>query len=319
LPRRPQKLAHALQQLRAEGLAATIVAGVDGDSLEARGDLAALGVRVMPDYVGYSNHDMPFTTGEVGCFLSHYTVWHHMVEKQIPAALILEDDFDFQEGFSRRLGDNLLQAAGTKWNIMYIGRSPMENDVEQVAEHVVRPGYTLWTVGYILKLEAAQMLIETQAEQHMVPLDDFFSVAMGCGQDGQYNEKAAEWSEHIPPVLDGMAMNPPLVMPYVGAMFLSDTAMLRPGTRYIKDLPAESTNALHPVQVGENLEVAPAASHGLRRSSEHLDVGRTQQLPADEEPRDGARGGGAPAAWREALEIVEAVQARLMAAMDGVV
>ena len=41
---------------------------------------------------------------KVGCFLSHYAVWHHMVEKNISTALILEDDFDVQEDFRERLG-----------------------------------------------------------------------------------------------------------------------------------------------------------------------------------------------------------------------
>ena len=43
----------------------------------------------------------------------------------------------------------------------------MENDVSNVSEHVVQPGYTLWTVGYILRLDAAKELLSTQAEQHM--------------------------------------------------------------------------------------------------------------------------------------------------------
>ena len=51
--------------------------------------------------------------------------------------------------------------------LRYVGRSPMENDISQVSEHVVEPGYTLWTVGYILQLEAAKTLIETEAHQNM--------------------------------------------------------------------------------------------------------------------------------------------------------
>ena len=43
----------------------------------------------------------------------------------------------------------------------------MENDVSRVSEHVVQPGYTLWTVGYILRLDAAKELLSTRAEQHM--------------------------------------------------------------------------------------------------------------------------------------------------------
>lgn len=55
---------------------------------------------------------------EVGCFLSHYAVWHRMVEQNIPAALILEDDFDFQANFKARLGEYLSEAQGLDWNLM---------------------------------------------------------------------------------------------------------------------------------------------------------------------------------------------------------
>ena len=68
-------------------------------------------------------------------------------------------------------------------------------------------------------------------------MDDFFSIAMGTGMDGQYNERSVEWSACIRPFLRGLAFNPPLVMPYVGSMFKSDTAMLREKTRYVQDLP----------------------------------------------------------------------------------
>jgi len=250
LPRRPEKRANAIRQLRDTGLNATLVTACDGDAVLCQADLPAIGVQVMPNYRGHVNHDMPFTTGEVGCFMSHFATWQHMVDNQLPAALILEDDFELQENFADRLGDCLRQAQGEDWNIMYVGRSPMENDVRKISEHVAEPGYTLWTVAYILTLDGARALLESRAEQHMVPLDDFFSVAMGCGMDGQYNDRAVEWSRLIGPVLRGVALHPPLVMPYVGSMFLSDTAMMRKGTRYMRDLPMEPPDAAAAAHVG---------------------------------------------------------------------
>lgn len=205
------------------------------------------------------NHNMPFTTGEVGCFASHYAIWHHMVERGIGSALILEDDFDLQEDFVGRMGSYLREAEGRDWNILYVGRSPMENDAERVSEHLVVPGYTLWTVAYMLRLDGARALLDSRSDQHMVPLDDFFSVAMGRGMDGQYNELAPLWGVYIRPILRGLAMNPPLVMPYVGSMFLSDTAMLRKGTRFIKDLPQSSASLLRPLDSRQAASVTPAA------------------------------------------------------------
>jgi len=74
-------------------------------------------------------------------------------------------------------------------------------------------------------------------QEKLAPLDHYFSVAMGQGFSGHWNENAVEWSKYIPQVLRGLAITPPLVMPYVGSMFLSDTAMLRKGTKFVSDLP----------------------------------------------------------------------------------
>ena len=95
--------------------------------------------------------------------------------------------------------------------------------------------------------------------------------------DGQYNERSVEWSFYIKPVLRGLAFNPPLVMPYIGSMYKSDTAMLRPGTRYVRDLPESSVpnGALWPDPRCKGLEA--------------------RQMPK---------------AWREALDTIEAIFAR---------
>lgn len=235
--RRPSRLRHALHELYREGISAKIVDAVDGDGFRSQDEMETLGILPVPGYVGHKNHGIHLTTGEVGCFMSHFTIWHHMVQHQLPAALILEDDFDLQPDFASRLGAYLEEARGYDWNLMYVGRSPTEADWSRLSDHVVEPGYTLWTVGYILRLEGAKALLDAQVERAFLPLDDFFSVAAGRGMDGFYNDKVLEWKPHVPVLLRPFALTPPLVMPYVGSMFLSDTAKVRKATRYVGDLP----------------------------------------------------------------------------------
>lgn len=236
LPRRPSKLRHVLNELHEQGVSATVVDAIDGDAILCKDDIENHGVAVIPGYSGHRNHCIQLTTGEVGCFMSHYAIWHHMVEEGIESALILEDDFDFQEDFAQRLGEYIREAAGEDWNILYVGRSPVEPDLRRLSDHVVEPGYTLWTVGYIFRLDAARALLAAEAHKRFAPLDEYFSIAMGRYTTA-YNEFAPLWRQYIPHVLTGRALTPPLVMPYVGSMFESDTAMLRGGTRYVKDLP----------------------------------------------------------------------------------
>lgn len=238
LPRRPAKLRHVLNQLYSAGVTATVVDAIDGDVFTCQDDMTRLGVNTLPGYIGHKNTLPYLTSGQLGCFMSHYTVWHHMVEHNIESALILEDDFDLQEDFSERFGQYLEEASVEDWNLLYLGRSPTEGDYRQVSAHIVEPGYTLWTVGYVIRLDAAKAFVEGHIERELAPLDHYFSVAMGKGMALHWNEQAQEWARYIPRVLRGLAVTPPLVMPYAGSMLLSDTAMLRAGTKYMKDLPA---------------------------------------------------------------------------------
>lgn len=237
LMRRPTKLRRVLSQLHKFGISATVVDAIDGDAFTSQQEVADVGAFTLPNYRGHKNTLPHLTTGQLGCFMSHYTIWDYMVEKNIPSALILEDDFDLQEDFIRRLGENLEEARYEDWNLMYLGRSPTEGDSRRASRHLAEPGYTLWTVAYIFRLDAAKALVEQQVQRRLAPLDHYFSIAMGKGLGGHWNENALEWSEHIPQVLRGLAMTPPLVMPYAGSMFLSDTAMFRNGTKFVVDLP----------------------------------------------------------------------------------
>lgn len=51
--------------------------------------------------IGYEDpyHHRQMTMGEIGCFLSHYTIWQQIVEKQQKEVLILEDDIRFEPYF----------------------------------------------------------------------------------------------------------------------------------------------------------------------------------------------------------------------------
>jgi len=264
LMRRPTKLKRVLHQLHQFGLSATVVDAVDGDAFTSQEEVRNLGAQTLPGYVGHKNTLPHLTTGQLGCFMSHFAIWQHMVDNNIESALILEDDFDLQEDFGRRLGQHLEEAhaLGEEWNLMYVGRSPTEPDIRRVSRHLVEPGYTLWTVGYILRLDAAKAFVEGQVQRRLAPLDHYFSIAMGKGLDGVWNENAVEWSRHIPQALRGLAITPPLVMPYAGSMFLSDTAMFRKSTKFVDDLPATGTSDV-PLQGGGPHEDAWRAEAGL--------------------------------------------------------
>jgi len=169
-----------------------------------------------------------------------------MDEHNIESAMILEDDFDFQPDFAEQLRRGLIEASVEDWNLLYLGRSPQEPDLRRISTHVVQPGYTFWTVGYIIRLEAARALLKSESYRAFAPLDDYFSLAMGRYTTKWYHE---EWGRHIPVIFRPLALTPPLVMPYTGSMLLSDTAMLRNLTRFVKNLPKRMTPEEEEVEI----------------------------------------------------------------------
>jgi len=132
--------------------------------------------------------------GEVGCFLSHHMVWQAMVDRQLSMALILEDDAVFsmehygelEEGknvtewrmkFDRAL-EEFVELNG---ELLYIGRRRNEEYVEQFLEcdncrWLTRPSYSYWTVAYMVTLEGAKKLLNTDILQRLIPVDEYLSM-----------------------------------------------------------------------------------------------------------------------------------------------
>lgn len=66
----------------------------------------------------------PFPSiGVRGCFMSHLAVLRHIVDQDIPRALILEDDADFSRHFETRLPAFIEPLSQASWDILY-GWSP---------------------------------------------------------------------------------------------------------------------------------------------------------------------------------------------------
>ncbi len=88
LPSRPDRRRAAEAQLARAGLEATFVDAVDGRSLTPDE------IRSVYDSFGRLRRaGKPLTAGELGCYLSHWTIYCRMLAERIPMALVLEDDF----------------------------------------------------------------------------------------------------------------------------------------------------------------------------------------------------------------------------------
>ena len=96
LPRSTARQAQVRKIMAASPVPLEIAEAVDG---------SALSEEQVADVTGYALHlpAYPFrlTRGEIGCFLSHRRIWQMIIDRDMPAALVVEDDAELDR---HRLG-----------------------------------------------------------------------------------------------------------------------------------------------------------------------------------------------------------------------
>ena len=118
----------------------------------------------------------PLTSGEVGCFLSHYHVWRECIRIDAPI-LVLEDDGIVGDDFSY---DEIRRILNDGYNFLYLGWKEMDEDQEKpiVNEKYVVPVYPYWTLAYVVTPEAAKILCNKELEQNIIPVDEYLPKKM---------------------------------------------------------------------------------------------------------------------------------------------
>ncbi|XP_077060954.1 procollagen galactosyltransferase 2 [Siphateles boraxobius] len=224
LKRREDRRDRMLRSLEVLGIDVTLTDAVDGKTLNST-QLRALGIEMLPGYKDpYS--DRVLTKGEIGCFLSHYSIWKKVVELQQQQVLVLEDDVRFETNFKSRLNTIMedVKQSGLQWDLIYVGRKRLqikhpERWVEGV-KNLVRPDYSYWTLGYALSLQGAKTLLEAQPLRKMLPVDEFLPVMFNKHPKEEY------MSHFKPRDLKAFSVEPLLLFPthYTGESgYFSDT------------------------------------------------------------------------------------------------
>ena len=113
----------------------------------------------------------------VGCWLSHYTLWKHIVNNKISRALILEDDAYPLKNFKKQLL-KLWKQIPQDWDMVYLGcYGSCENTTAinmclkmvhtqenvYINKNVIRPGFPIGAHAYMLSLKGAKKLINHPA------------------------------------------------------------------------------------------------------------------------------------------------------------
>ncbi|XP_040081203.1 inactive glycosyltransferase 25 family member 3 isoform X2 [Oryx dammah] len=228
LARRPGRRERMLTSLWEMEVSGRVVDAVDGRMLNSS-VMRTLGVDLLPGYQDpYSGRTL--TKGEVGCFLSHYSIWEEVVTRGLAQVVVFEDDVRFESNFKGRLEQLMEEVEAEKlpWDLIYLGRKQVNPEEEAVVEglpHLVVAGYSYWTLAYVLSLAGARKLLASQPLRRMLPVDEFLPIMFDQHPNEQY--KAHFW----PRDLQAFSARPLLAAPthYAGdAEWLSDTETSSP-------------------------------------------------------------------------------------------
>lgn len=177
LKRRPERRIKMELTLRELGIDYTYFEAIDGKKL-SDDVLVEKGIKFMPEYAD-PYHKRPMKMGEVGCFLSHYTIWQKMVEENLKEVLILEDDIKFEPYFRERAEELMNEAREIgDYDLIYFGRKRLQENEELIREsrNFVKVSYTYWTLGYAITLEGARKLLAAEPLSKLLPVDEFLPI-----------------------------------------------------------------------------------------------------------------------------------------------
>ncbi|KAF3821041.1 hypothetical protein GH733_011194 [Mirounga leonina] len=266
LARRPDRRERMLSSLWEMEISGRVVDAVDGRTLNAS-IMRSLGVDLLPGYQDpYSGRTL--TKGEVGCFLSHYSIWEEVVARGLAQVLVFEDDVRFESNFRGRLEQLMEEVEAEKlpWDLIYLGRKQVNPEEEAAVDglpHLVVAGYSYWTLAYVLSLAGARKLLASQPLRRMLPVDEFLPIMFDRHPNEQY--KAHFW----PRDLRAFSARPLLAAPthYAGdAEWLSDTETSSPwdddSGRII------SWSGSHKTLRGPRLDLAGSSGHSLQPRAE---------------------------------------------------
>jgi len=263
LERRSIKRHEAMRELKKHNLSGYIFNAVDGNGITSRRMLRMKGICPFPGYVGHTLHNISLTTGEIGCFCSHYSLWLHMHKNEIPCAIILEDDFHILDSkkflrqndtFRERLRSLLRSTRSLNvynqseaeqrnrtlpFDLLYLSRYPVSSDFRYFPDIGLSiPGFSYWTIGYVLTLAGARKLLNAKGLENMLGLDDWISLlAVEPIDSRSCAPKTQRYRSHLHKNLYRLACVPPLLMPREGAFWLSDTVFKRGAGRFEHELP----------------------------------------------------------------------------------
>ncbi len=122
------------------------------------------------------------TRGEIGCALSHYGVWKHLIASGDDRSLILEDDvvINIAEFKKWCAVGGPVENALTVWSpdLFYMGRKLIhgQTEMKRMDNAICVPEYSYGTHAYILSRAGAVKMVESKYNRKIIPADEYMSL-----------------------------------------------------------------------------------------------------------------------------------------------
>ena len=110
------------------------------------------------------------TKGEVGCFLSHWQIWNKCIEKN-ESIIVLEDDAILTDRF------NMEEIESLPYDFVYLAYHEMREKIK-IDDTFSKPVYPYWTLAYMIRPEAARVLVNNEAKRNILPVDEYLPTMM---------------------------------------------------------------------------------------------------------------------------------------------
>lgn len=191
----------AVKRLREMGLGAESWRGVNGKKENINpGDHLSLGALFKSKFAKHRAVDWDFPLGDprgaLGCFLSHKKIWEHMVENNVPVALIGEADIVPKPSLPQRIQDALKNSK--KWDILLLDCTLKNHHLKETGLENTHCGFKtgkqsfLGLHGYLLSNQGAQILLKYAIPMEF-QLDSYIPMLV-------YLDKLRAWFDTTKPV-----------------------------------------------------------------------------------------------------------------------
>lgn len=123
----------------------------------------------------FEAHDMGHMAND-GCTQSHRSVMGLIVERQLPRALVLEDDFYFLYPDAQRQFANMIGEVPPDWEMLYLGGHYAERPQQRITRHVIRMGHMKTTSSYGVTQAMARKIYDHIKSHHGGAIDELYRI-----------------------------------------------------------------------------------------------------------------------------------------------